>query len=96
MGLEAGQRRKQSVGEAGQPVAWPLLQGAQVELDPDHWCVAEQMRAAIGGDLQHAHGFGAARGGDVIGHGGVFSRRRASRGEERYAGSAGRPAERVP
>ena len=84
---DSGQQGEQGVGEAGDPVARPFLQPAEIELDPDHRRVAVIMRAAIDPDLGHLHPSGqlvgsgiALRGEEHAGLGAVFLGRRVGHG----------------
>src|SRR3546814_19622283 len=51
-----GKARKQShqmVREQGQPIGGPFFERAEIDMDPDHRPIAEEMRAAIDAALHY-------------------------------------------
>lgn len=52
---QARQEREQPGGEVGETVRGPVLEGAEVELDPHHRRRTVQVRPAVDRSLDHAH-----------------------------------------
>ena len=56
--LQPRQPPEEPVGKALDPVAGPILQPPQIDLDTDHGRVAVEMRAPVNAGLGHPHRFG--------------------------------------
>jgi hypothetical protein len=79
MFAQTGQEGEKPFGKVRQAIGWPLLQSTEIELDPDHWGEAVQVRPAIDPALDHTHGACCRLGSKDLGAGSVLLIRQLAR-----------------